>query len=97
MQLAVRRVTAYAVRCLGRRTDKARAWRAVADCVLRPGFFFGAPDVDTVIDPGQLLVAGRSAAVDQSDPDSGAGALLRDPIKLHGCAPPIQRGRRENR
>src|SRR6267142_944183 len=36
MQLAVRRVTAYAVRCLGRRTDKARAWRAVADCVLRP-------------------------------------------------------------
>jgi len=58
---------------------------------------FGAPYIDTVIDPGQLLVAGRNAAVDQGDPDSGAAALIRNPIELHGCAAPIQRLRQRQR
>src|SRR6266404_5609013 len=97
MQLAIRSVAADAVSCLGSGVDEARARCAVADWVLRPGLSFGAPYIDTVIDPGQLLVAGRNAAVDQGDPDSGAAALVRNPIELHGRAAPIQRLRQRQR
>src|SRR5260370_7648190 len=71
--------------------DDACAGRAVTDVVLRPGSLFAVPDIDAVINAGQLLMAGRHAAVDQSNLDSAAAAFRRKLFEPHRLTAPMQR------
>ena len=91
MQFRVRRIAADAV-CIGRNgADDPRARRAMADLVLQPGPLFASPEIDAVLDSGQLLVAGSNAAVDQGDLDSGAAALSGKLMETYRLSAPNQR------